>query len=723
MSSKEPLSVRSVGVMAITGGIIGLMGCNFFWQGMVKDVFRVYSNGITDTRRRRHIDGRWSSFIPKNAITRVAFERFGLMDPNLVFYFNVRGPGGQALEIKSAISTYKNTKEAAKAVTGAFSEKWTDDSRKYMAKAFATDGNEAKDKPADAVGPGALLDEETPEEWARLNGKMKVFGAALAAAGAIMLLPGILLMPFMFSALQWVTEDIMFLPVLPVIAFTFAAVLLIWGLGLLIIAARRMPWRIHENGIAESNRLSGREVFTNFKDVTGIREDTGVPYGKLHRVFLGSAWKSIIILPNERVDARIERIRNRSTRPEVWLKPARLTGPPAGPPAWAVIRYSAYLGAGFLGAGFFVFMLTAMASGDAPRILLFALPAGTAFTLLALFEFEYSIETMRGERTRFRPRLAYPFFVAPVVLLCVMILFGGSLAAAKYHHIPIDPAPETGVELALFQLNSSFTLHDNLVVRTGETLALHRNNITFACREDREFQLWVEKGGSLVAENCNFSGVGYHGYFGCELYGSAVFINCSFERMIHSEGRSRDQGCIVVRSSDVRFENCTQDRTLGIALLIVDSAPVFKGCILGRGYDSSVEAYRSSPTFRNCTFAGWKCGLAAWDGCRITLENCTFKSNREVGILLEGSDVAMSGCRMVDQGAASIETHPPAIVTETATTYTDVAVRRVDGPPLVYLDACCLMGNLMAVVIAPAYTWAATRHLREEADRRSTPDL
>jgi hypothetical protein len=721
--SGEPLNARGLGVIACAAGLVGFMGGNFFWQGMSKDVFRVYSNGITDTRKRRHPDGRWSSFVPKGAITRVAFERVGLMDPNLVFYFNIGGPGGQAMEIKSAVSTYKATKEAADAVTKAFSEKWTDDSRKYMARAFATGGTEAKGQSADGAEPGALLDEETPEEAARLKGKLTLVGTALASAGAILLVPGILLMPFMFGALQWITEDIMFLPALPVIAFTFAGVGLIWGLGLLIIGARRRPWRIHENGIAASNRLSGREVFTHFKDVNGIREETGVPYGKLHRVFLGSAWKSIIILPDERTDARIEMIRNRSTRPEVWLKNARFTGTPAGPPAWAVIRYSAYLGAGILGAGFFIFMDTAMVGGDGLRILLWAFPAATAFALMALFEFEHSTETMRGERTRFRPRAAYMFFTAPVVLLFVMLLFGGSLAAAKYHYIPTDPAPETGVELALFQPNSSFTLDDNLVVRSGEALALHRNNLTFACREDREFQLWVEKGGSLVAENCSFSGSGYHGYFGCELFGSAVFINCSFERMTNAEGRYRDQGGIVIRSSDVRFEGCTQNRTLGVAVLIVDSAPVFDGCHLGGGYDSSVEAYRASPTFRNCTFAGWKCGLAAWDGSRVTLQNCTFKSNHEAGILLESSEVMMSNCRMEDQSGAAIVTHPPASVAETAMTYVNVAVRRAEGPPLAYLDACCLTGNLMAVVMAPAYTWAATRHLTAEDKQHSKPDL
>jgi len=571
---------------------------------------------------------------------------------------------------------------------------------------------------------GAFLDEESPEETALIRRVNLNAASVTIFLGILMLVPGIYSLPFVLNSPELLFGQFSFIYFMDMISFLIAGLVIPGGMIMAVTALRRRPWRMYDNGILDFHRFSGKGVFIPYDRFSMIRESVSFRYGRVYELFTGNE-NVIMFSANPRTRPRVELVRKRTGKPgfDPELLKVKAEDIEKNTRATMLMQLLA-LGVAALFSCLFAQLFIIGSYGDLLRLSITLFPMISAAALMFSLLIAYAPGPMRQRPRRFRARWSMPFFAVPVAVLLISVTITGGFSESKFYGIAADPEPGSSVPVPDRQENVTAELFDNMIVRSGEVKTMRNCNFTFQCKQARQYQLWVEKGGSLNAENCTFRrGTDYYEYFGIEFHGSVVLRDCRIIGLTHADNNYAGQGCLEIWDGPVEMYNCTMCYTVGTGLLIMDAEPLFENCTFSGCIDQFAASFRSRPAFHNCTFRHVGTAVAAWDRSRATLENCTIERAFDAAVLCENSEVVLRGCLIKDIRGPAFELHPPGSIEDRETTFINVTGRLIEGPGLAFFDAVCFGANIVLVVLCPAAVWSYIGKHEKAVPAGPDPDL
>jgi len=483
------------------------------------------------------------------------------------------------------------------------------------------------------------------------------------------------------------------------LSLVVAAFMLLLGILVYYFAIRARPWRIYENGILLRMPLVA-EVFYPWAKLTDLKERFDFSGRLVVTVFQGNS--AIIDLHKDelRTPARVEFLSKKMGKPvSAASGPIKIDEAPRYEPPGEVQKYTlAIIVALIVAVALPMFLPRSIFIPIRVTIVIF--PACIALALRAVtWRFK-----SRAKKEGRPVKLNVKFIVAVVLLANIAPIVyisalgqGGSLLFNPSQDVLDTAAPRSGAQFPDIIVSSTMEMSDNFLVAKGRSVVMRDCVVKFNGTHYRDLALWVEKGGSLEAQNCTFSTMSYFTY-SVEFHGRAVLANCTFTGFFCDRNRENGDGGVEVWSSDVRMERCNISGATSQALLIVDCSPVFTDCLLNDCGDENVEAHRSSPTFFNCTLSKARWGIITWAETHLKMVDCTIRDQTEEGADLIASDADMRDCHFENIKGAAIKYTRPGALKESGNTFASVGKQRELSGGYSSEDSVCILNNVLLSV-------------------------
>jgi parallel beta-helix repeat protein len=487
-------------------------------------------------------------------------------------------------------------------------------------------------------GKGKLLFEESPEELEEKTKKrrryLQISGLSLIGYLAF----GMVVMYLMGGGFSW-----FFLSFL-----VFIVGLASVGIVFVFYERRRTlkPVRIYENGIEMP--IGHKSSFFSFGEIKYMKEHSSPLGGKPYITFkiVGLAGPMFMLKRDMAgLGPHIGFMMSRVGRPEylIYLEPTEEDI--AFAKKQELYRYLA----GLLISAFFIVTFSCLYYFGMGRFTYFSFIMVTCLPLMGMLVVTLITVPMGWLRRWTPPKLNIK--VPIVIILCLLVYFFINLAYAESvvsgltnFQENIGPKPaSTSLPPGTYS-GTTLDIDGHILVDSGQTLHISNSVVTMNLQSNKQFGIWVAKGGNLVLENSTIQSISDKYNYTFEIMGSARIEGSTIANIWGDERLYNQEGGLEIYSSDVVVERSVIKNGTTNGILIVDSNPVVAYTTIQDARDDGIEMQNSDARILN-----------------NTIRNCGWAM-----VVLRGSDGLIEGNAIVDNiHGIAIGSSNPAIVNNT----------------------------------------------------------
>jgi len=219
------------------------------------------------------------------------------------------------------------------------------------------------------------------------------------------------------------------------------------------------------------------------------------------------------------------------------------------------------------------------------------------------------------------------------IVVCFLVYFFINMAYAESIIIGasdsqenIGPKPNSTSLVPGTYSGTTLDIDNHILVDSGQTLHIRNSVVMMNLQSDKQFGIWVEKGGDLILENTIVQSISEKYNYTFEIMGSARIEGTTIANIWGDELISNQEGGLEVYSNDVIIERSVIRNSTTNGILIVNSNPVIVNTTIQDARDDGIEMQNSNARIRN-----------------NTIKNCGWAM-----VVLRGSDALIEGNLIVD---------------------------------------------------------------------------
>ncbi len=292
---------------------------------------------------------------------------------------------------------------------------------------------------------------------------------------------------------------------------------------------------------------------------------------------------------------------------------------------------------GAIGASFFIYI-----SGDFSwKVAMLSFPTMLlVMTLLMSSKYLRSTKQPRMNKAAAPSKTAYNMVVGVIVISLILSFIFTPIAffvpgSIMKEELTTDEAPMNYLPGSFFNGSNNYSISENVRVLKGENLTLKDAVIEIKGTSSAPIYFWVDKGGSITADNVTFRVVDGKRAMSWELHGESSFNDCSFDGIWGDLYDQNGQGGIEIYQ-DSLFTGCSFNNGSSNLMMIVECKVVIDSCSFSNTEDDAIEVRSGELELRRSEIrnVGW--GVCTFDGSDILVDACLFTDVQE-GIALSWS--------------------------------------------------------------------------------------
>ncbi|MCK4444506.1 MAG: right-handed parallel beta-helix repeat-containing protein [Thermoplasmata archaeon] len=369
------------------------------------------------------------------------------------------------------------------------------------------------------------------------------------------------------------------------------------------------PVRVYENGI--DLPMGHKTFFLSFGEIKYMKEHSpplgGKPYITFKTVGLIGMMFSLK-KDMAGLEEHIEFIRSRIGRPEylIYLEPTEEDRAFAKKQERDRYIVGLFMSVFIIGILSYAYYFGIMRLTHSSFVIVTGLP------LLGMFLITFLTVPMGWMKRWVPPKLNVKVPITIVVCLLVYFFINMALADSAIRGVTelqenIGPKPTSTSLLPGTYSGMTLEIDDHILVDSEQTLHIQDSIVTMNLQSDKQFGIWIAKGGNLILENTTIQSISEKYNYTFEIMGSARIEGSTIANIWGDERISNQEGGLEVYSSDVIIERSVIRNATTNGILIVNSNPVIANTTIQDARDDGIEMQNSNArimnnTIRNC---GW----------------------------------------------------------------------------------------------------------------------
>jgi hypothetical protein len=189
-----------------------------------------------------------------------------------------------------------------------------------------------------------------------------------------------------------------------------------------------------------------------------------------------------------------------------------------------------------------------------------------------------------------------------------------------------------------YRTNQSLYIEENLIILENGNYSLKNCSIFLNNNNKDHVGIYVKKGGILKLENCVIKGNSSESKYKIEIYGKAIFVNCSIYDVW---GTSINKyfwtklfdGGIEVHSNDVLIYRSKIIDSKSIGIFIYEGSPKISNSLISNSTGSGLVVLGGEPEIKYNNFSNNRIGIVLWKGSPKIEEN-RFENNSKAAIYI-----------------------------------------------------------------------------------------